>query len=123
MQGGIDALNITQPTYTVTPTKLLAMGLLSADAAQSVVSADFAVALSERRLLTLVEASTADEGQVRTQLVALSARIFGQFVGQDDPMIDLYWVLWRDSQQASGPEHAWTITLSAMLQDPQVMFY
>ena len=123
MQGGIDALNITQPTYTVTPTKLLAMGLLSADAAQSVVSADFAVALSERRLLTLVEASTADEGQIRTQLVALSARIFGQFVGQDDPMIDLYWALWLDSQQVSGPEHAWTITLSAMLQDPQVMFY
>ena len=86
MQGGIDAINITRPTHTLTPTKVLVVDQLARDAAMYAVSRDFEVAVPQRRLLGLVEPSTTEEGAIREQLWSLHLRILG--VEADDAAIE-----------------------------------
>jgi hypothetical protein len=124
MQGGIDALNITQPTFTVTPTKMLSAQMLASDAAHWVVENDFAATADDRRLLKLVEADTSDEAAVRAQLAWLTLRILGQWVEPDSPEIDQRYDLWQTGMELRGdPAGAWTLTLIAYLQDPRMLFY
>jgi hypothetical protein len=124
MQGGIDALNITQPTFTVTPTKMLSAQMLASDAAHWVVENDFAATADDRRLLKLVEADTSDEAAVRAQLAWLTLRILGQWVEPDSPEIDQRYDLWMTGLDLRGdPAGAWTLTLIAYLQDPRMLFY
>jgi len=124
MQGGIDALNITQPTFTVTPTKMLSSQMLASDAAQWLVDNDFATDADGRRLLGLVEADTTDEDQVRAQLAWLTLRILGQWVEPDSPEIDQRYALWETGLAARGDASgAWTLSLIAYFQDPRMLFY
>jgi len=124
MQGGIDAQNITRPTFTVTPTKMLASGMFSADAAKWVVDSDFAAPASERLLLGLVESTTTDEAAVRDQLVWLTLRILGEWVEPNSEDIDLRYALWQTGLETRGDaQGAWILTLSAFLQDPRMLFY
>jgi hypothetical protein len=124
MAGGIDSKVILRPTRGVTPTKTLVMAQLAANAAASVVDQDLAKPASERRLLHLVEMDTASELQLRAQIVALHARILGQTIdpyGEEaQASYELYELGVRTRGDAAG---GWKVLLTALLQDPAMMFY
>jgi hypothetical protein len=115
MAGGVDGKVVLAPTRTVTPTKTLVMAQLASDAAAYVVERDLARPAADRRLLRLVEGEERDGPAVRAELAWLHLRVLGETV---DP---------------SGPEVAadlellalggWELALSALFQDPRMMFY
>lgn len=124
MQGGIDAINITRPTHTITPTKLITIDILAHDAAKFAIDADWATTPENRRLMPLVEATTSDEPQVREQLAWLHLRILGEFVPVDHEDVTLSYQLWSEVHSARGDTtSAWTVTIAALLQDPRVLFF
>lgn len=124
MAGGIDGKVVLEPIHTMTPTKSLVMSQLAANAAGFVVDNDFALPASERKLLGLVEATTTDEGKVRDQLVWLHERILAEFVEADSQrvtdMLALFNVGVAEQGVAAG---GWRLVLTAMLQDPGMIFY
>lgn len=126
MMGGIDSWTVTHPTHTPTPTKMLAMGKLADEAAGFVVLADFrpGISVAERKLLTLVEATTTDEALVRQQIVALLDRILALQASAEDPVVEDLLTLWTDaSYRAADPREGWRVVLSALFQDPALVFY
>ncbi len=124
MAGGVDSKVVLRPTRSVTPTKTLVMGQLAADAAGSVVDSDFARPAGDRRLLGGVEADTTDEAAIRSQLAALHARILGEIVAADSEEITASFALFTLGQQNAGaPAGGWKLVLTALLQDPRMMFY
>jgi hypothetical protein len=123
MSGGIDSMSVRRPTHTATPTKLLVMRKFASEAAAFVVREDFGVPPEARHLLTEVEADTLDETAVRDQLALLHARVLSEPVPPDDPVIDDTWALWSAALDRSGdPALAWTLTLSALLQDVRMLY-
>lgn len=125
MSGGIDGLTVTQPTHTVTPVKLLVASRFATEAAAAVVAADFALPDDERRLLHGVEVDTVDEGALRATLVDLYLRILSTRIEPDDAEIDDLLGLWQAShaEHAGNTQAAWTVTISALLQDPALFYY
>jgi hypothetical protein len=124
MSGGIDGVTVSRPTHTATPTKLLAMDALAANAAGFVVNNDFLLPATSRRLLWGVEPTTVDEPTIRAQLVGLHLRILGEFVAADSPQVDLTLGLWNAGYAAAGSAtDAWKLTLTGMLQDPRMMYF
>jgi hypothetical protein len=124
LAGGIDGLYVEQPTDTVNATTALVLRGLAQQAAAHVVTADFAKDdPSARRLLHEVGPDDADEATITIQLVALHARLFGELVDADDPSVIAAWSLFSATAEESNPEHAWIVTLTAMLQDHRVMFF
>lgn len=124
MAGGIDGKVVLEPIHTMTPTKSLVMSQLAANAAGYVVDRDFALAASERKLLRLVESTTTDEDRLREQIVWLHERILAEFVDADSErvtaMLDLFDVGRDEQGSAAG---GWRVVLTAMLQDPGMIFY
>jgi hypothetical protein len=126
MEGGVDGVTVTRAIHTMTPTKLLAMGQLATDAAGFVVDNDLKLDdPAKRHLLTqIADASQVDEVSVRNELVWLYQRILGQFLFPSDPTIDIAWDLWKGSfDEHQDATLAWKVTLSALLQDPRMMFF
>lgn len=124
MMGGIDSYTVTRPTHTPTPTKLLAMGKLADEAAGYVVLSDFSVPAGERRLLGGVEADDTDEGRVREQLAQLFLRIVGEDLAVDASDVDGLYGIWsRATSRHGDPRDGWKVVVSALLQDPKVVFY
>lgn len=124
MFGGVDGLQVTSPIHGATPTKMMVMDTFGSEAAGFVVDNDFAAAAASRRLLTLVEADVRDEAAIRAQLVPLHERILGEAVTADSPEVDETWNLFAAGLAAGDtPADAWKLVLSAMFQDPRVLFY
>jgi hypothetical protein len=127
MSGGIDGLTVTQPTHTVTPVKLLVAARYATEAAAFVVASDLAKPDADRKLLHGVELDTEDEAALRRTMADLYRRILSVEVAADDPEIDDLLDLWRatrdDHGDAAPVESAWTVTISALLQDPAVLYY
>ncbi len=112
------------PTHSPTPTKALTMAILAADAAGWVVQTDLARDASARRLLRWVEADTVAEAQVRGQLAWLHARILGELLEPDDPGLDASLELFELGLELRGSASgAWILVITALLQDPAVMFW
>lgn len=124
MSGGVDGKVILRPTHSPTPTKALTMAILAADAAGWVVQTDLARDASARRLLRWVEADTVAEAQVRGQLAWLHARILGELLEPDDPGLDASLELFELGLELRGSASgAWILVITALLQDPAVMFW
>ncbi len=126
MMGGIDGYQVTKPTHTPIPTKILAMSRFSEEAAGYVVPRDFdQVDPALRMLLTAVERDTTDEAAIRAQIVDLHVRLFAERLPSDDPEIDASYALWKThGLDATGSaEEAWKLLLAALLQDVRMMFY
>jgi hypothetical protein len=111
-----------RPTHEPSPIKVLAMERFAWNAAGYVVDADFALAAADRRLLTLVEPTTEAEAEVRAQLAALQLRILGESVGADDPVIDDTYDLFLAARAWMDVPTSWKLVISALLQDPRMMF-
>ena len=100
------------------------MAMAADEAAGWVVENDFNVPPEARKLLALVEVGTTDEALIRDQLAWLHKRILGEMVGPNDPAVDLSYGLWADSFDRNGDAlTAWKMTLSALMQDPRMVFY
>lgn len=125
MAGGVDGLQVTRPTHTPTPTRVLYQAYLAAEAAAFVVRSDLDVTDRDaRRLLVAVDGDTRDPGAVRDQLVHLHARILGEFLHPLSPEIELSLGLYNDAlSRSDDPAHAWEVVITALLQDPRMMFY
>lgn len=126
MSGGIDGLEVTRPTHTPTPTKLLFMRYYSAEAAGFVVLFDGRIAdAAARKLFTVPGALEGGSDQaVRDQIAALHGRVLGEFVSAADPEVDATKVLY-DTAIARGdsPAVAWEQVLTALFQDLRMLFY
>lgn len=123
MAGGIDGANITSPTHTPTPVKLLVFAAYAEDAAGYAVREEFQRPAAERTLLGAVEPDTVDEASVKAQLSQLSLVVFGQSAAPDSEEVAQLWTLWEAVNASSDPPTAWTTTLAAMFQSPDMMFY
>lgn len=119
MAGGIDGVVVTAPTHAMTPVRALMHSSLATEAAAWVVRDDLGG--SAPRLLRSIGAST-DEAAVREQLVSLFLDVLSLPVTEDSPEVDAAYTLFASSM-SEGPEHAWTITLSALFQDPRILLY
>ena len=123
MAGGIDGFSITSPTHTPTPVKLLALAAHAEESAGYAVAREFSLSADARTLLRLVTPETTDEATVREQLQALNQQLYGVPVGPEDEQVSALYDLWASMASISEPTTAWTVTLSAMFQSPDLMFY
>jgi hypothetical protein len=122
MLGGTDGFQVTRPSHTVTPSRLLAVRRFAAEAAGYAVDRDFATARLADRLLITVSAETVDEAAIRGELAGLYARVIGLPASSDD--VDAYWSLWSGTLDRRGDtDSAWKLTLAALLQDPALLTY
>jgi hypothetical protein len=123
LAGGIDSMNVTLPSHTMSASVSLVLRALAARASDLVVDNDLAQS-NRRHLLTEVSEATEDEATVRAQLVALELRIFGQRVAADSPEIDDAFALFQAAlAESDDPPRAWKAVLFAMLQDARVAYY
>lgn len=124
LMGGVDGFTVTHPTHGTTPTKVLALSKLAAEASGWVVDQDFAVDPASRKLLSLVEATTADEATIRAQLSALHWRLYVEDAPPDSPAVDASYALFTAVLARTGdPTESWKTTLTGMLQDPRMLLY
>jgi hypothetical protein len=124
LAGGLDSVYVTRPSHTYSASTSLVLRTLAQLAAGAVVEADLAAAPGSRRLLGLVEATTTDEATIRDQIVALHRRLYGARIEPDGIDADDGWALWSGALAHGGdPVRAWTITLTAMLQDLRIAYY
>ncbi len=126
MSGGVDGLQVTSPTHTPTPTKVMFMRYLASEAAGYVVDDLVAGGADGRALFPVVadDPSTTDDALVREQIAHLHARILGEFLADDDPEVlatqALFELSLADGQPAS---HGWKQVVTALLQDTRMLFY
>lgn len=121
LAGGVDSYAKLEPTHTTNSTSALVLRQLATDAAAAAVEHDFAMP-DDARLLTLVSPDTDDEDAIRSQLVALRWQLFGERVSGSE--VDEDWELWVGSYTRSGSvAHAWTVTLTGLLQTFDLAFY
>jgi hypothetical protein len=124
MFGGVDGLQVTAPIIGATPTKVMVMSTMGSEAAGFVVTQDFLLPATSRKLLTLVEPTTIDAPTVRAQLAALHLRILGEVAAIDGPEVDASYALFSGALAGgSSPESAWKTVIAAFFQDPRMLFY
>ena len=120
--GGADGFDIWDPMRTANPTTLLVMREAAGMAAKLVVEADLVD--GEGHLLTRVSSDTSDETSIRTQLVDLHLRLFGEAVSADGSEVTASWTVFANElERSDSVTSAWEATLFAMLQDPNLLFY
>lgn len=116
LAGGVEGMQITEPSYAYSPTRTLVLQTLAAEAAASAVAAG--------DLLTIPAGDTADTA-VRDQLVALHGRLLAETVTASDPAVDAGLALFKSGLGPKGKDtaRAWTLVLTALLQDPRIAFH
>jgi hypothetical protein len=122
LAGGIDSYFVTRPVFTMNATSSLVARGAAAAAADFVVEHD---ATSTPRTLFNAAVLKTDEASVRTELVNMHARIYGDLVATTDRSIDETYQLYKDALSAAGGDakRAWKLTLVGMLSDLRALFY
>ena len=123
--GGIDGITVLSPTHAPTPGRQLTLERLASEAAASAVRAEVQLPANQRRLLRDITFSPTDEETaLRAQFVSLYLDISSELVEADGPEVDLALSLYRFGMEETGdPRRAWTLVLSALLQDDRMEFY
>ena len=121
MAGGVEGYQITEPSFAYSPTRMLVLQTLAAEAAAHAVEHDFGAPPKQRRLLSIDEQDTA-EPAVRAQIAALYERVLAEPVRPEGPEVDAAHALFVHGL-VGGPRRAWTLLLTALLQDPQIAFH
>jgi len=115
MAGGVEGVQITEPSFAYSPTRALVLQTLASEAASH--------AAAEGELLTIADGDTS-EPAVRRQLVDLHARLLVETLPASDLAIDAGLALFRASlPRPQDTRHAWTVVLTALLQDPRIAFH
>lgn len=125
MAGGVEGVQITEPSFAYSPTRSLVLQTLAAEAAAHVVAADLAVPKASRRLLAAIEPADTEAPAVRDQIAALHARVLAETVDPRGPEVDAGLALFTAGlgPRRSDTARAWTLVLAALLQDPRVAFH
>jgi len=123
MSGGVDGNTVTSPTHTPTPVKLLAFGVYAEESAGFIVDSEFKQPVSGRTLFTEVEASDTEESVIRQQIAVLHLRLFGLTADEQSESVTALYDLWKQTAQASSAKDAWSVSMTAMLQSPDLLFY
>jgi len=123
MSGGVDGSNITSPTHTPTPVKLLAMAAYAEETAGFVVVNDFSMTMSERYLFTELEIPEQDEEIIRQQISLLFARILNVEAAPDSNDVSAAYELWNNIATSTNTAEAWETLLTALFQSPEILFY
>jgi hypothetical protein len=125
MAGGIDGFAITRPIHVPTPPRELVWERHAAESAGYVASRDLAQPdRAQRRLLREVEATDTSREAATRQIVALFPAVLGRFVESSDPRVQALADLWADKLgRSSDPVAAWSLVLTAMLVDPDAVFF
>ena len=123
--GAGDSFSTLGVADTVNATTSLFLRQLASESASFVVEQDFGEADPDARaLLSLVEPEDTAEAVVRDQLAWLFLRLYAERVEPDSEEVDdIYAVFDGVLAATDDPMHAWKATLTAMLQDPAVLFY
>jgi hypothetical protein len=137
--GGINGTSVSARSTSLNASVAMVQRKVASLAADYVVTNDLALPADQRKLLggvTGLENPTADEATIRTDIVALVRRLYGESVAANAPTVDawlqLYRNLYGDSTQggtgylqvpgAQG-ERAWRGLLTAMLRSPKIILY
>ncbi len=122
MAGGVEGFQVTEPSFAYSPTRMLVLETLAAEAAAHVVAQDFATPRAQRRLFHAIDDGDTSEPTVRAQISQLYARVLAEPASPTSPEVDAALALFTDGLQ-HGPQRAWTLLLTALLQDPQIAFH
>ena len=122
MAGGVEGYQVTEPSFAYSPTRMLVLETLAAEAAAHVVERDFAVPRAQRRLLREIDDDDTTESAVRAQISRLYVRVLAEVVEPAGPEVDAAHALFTEGLK-HGPRRAWTLLLTALLQDPQIAFH
>jgi len=116
MAGGVEGNQITEPSYAYSPTRTLVLQTLASEAAAHAVAAGD---------LLKIAAGDTSEPAVRAQLVALHDRLLAETVAANDPAVDAGLALFKAGLGAKGKDtqRAWSLVLTALLQDPRIAFH
>ena len=121
MAGGMDGLEVTQPSRNPSLTAALVMKRLSQAAATEVVNADFNAEPADRRLLGPIDLILPNEEVLAEEITRLHRRILGQAPGSEELQDEVD--LWQTIELDHGSAQAWTSLLSVLLRDPAFWIY
>lgn len=126
LAGGADGYYVTQTAKTPNTTLLLTQERLAEAASSYVVTHDLANPADARLFaeIAFTETPETDRDAMARQLQLLHLRLFGDRVASDGPEVQANLELWSDlyavDQSVPG---AWEGVLSALLRDPDLLFY
>ncbi len=122
--GGIDGDAVVVPSHTYNGPVAAVWRAYALEAANHVVSTDFATSIMERRLLTMVDGQTDDPDTVRAQIDALFWQVLAEQASDEE--LDAAMGLFMSVAQAGGRDanqRAWTVLLGALFQDLRFTHY
>lgn len=123
MAGGVEGYQVTEPSFAYSPTRMLVLQALAAEAAAHVVDAELGAPQGKRRLLPGLDAGANDEATSRAAIVELHARVLGERVAAGGPEVDAALAVLAAGRAAGGEARGWTLLLTALLQDPRIAFH
>lgn len=129
LAGGADGSTVVRTARSPSATLLLVQERLAEAAATHVAAAEAALAPAERRLFTEVDGSEspddpAGRARMAAQVQALHLRVFGASVAADGPEVAAALDLWAAVYAIeASPVSAWAAVLTALLRDPDFLFY
>ena len=137
--GSINGTSVSGRSYSLNAAVVMVQRKLAALAADYVVRTDLALADPDRALLhgvTGTEDPRLDEAALRSTIVALVRRLYGQRVDASSAEVEvwlrLYRALWEDQTQGgtnagqvpgTQGQQAWRGLLVAMLRSPRLLLY
>ena len=122
LAGGPNNFDTVEHTRTANPTTLLVLSNLAERAARHVVDNDVR-SFAAPVLLTVEGAWSGDREAVEEQLELLAVRLYGLEEDQAAAEAARVVALFDAVVAAADVERAWEIVLTAMFQDPRVLFY
>jgi hypothetical protein len=126
LAGGADGVYATRSATSPNATLLLVQQRLAEGAASFVVAEDLADP-GRGRLLTRIDGSErpgTDRAVMAAQVQDLHWRLFGHRVAADGPEVEANLALWSDLYEVdSDADMAWAGLVTALLRDPDFLFY
>jgi len=127
LAGGVDGATVTAVATQPNATVLLVQERLAEGAAAYAVSTEQAEDAADRKLFTEIDfTETPDTGNdaMVAQIQALQRRVLSREVDADGEEVAANLALWQQIYDATGSvTDAWTGLLSALLRDPDFLFY
>jgi hypothetical protein len=127
LAGGADGVYAVEHSTAPNTTLLLVQERIAEAAADFVTTSDATAGPTNARLFDVIsfdETPETDTAAMTAQIQSLHLRLFGDRVAADGPEVTSNLALWSDLYAVDGdPVQAWSGLLSALLRDPDFLFY
>lgn len=127
LAGGVDGQTTTAAATSPNATVALVLERLAEGAATYAVSQEGGEDPADRRLFTEIdfkETPTIGRDAMVAQIQALHRRVLSQEIAEDSDAVSDELALWQDIYDATGsPQAAWSGLLTALMRDPDFLFY